>query len=75
MNNEQAPKLRAVETERDRFLRHLAEVKTVMKVKGKNELIGIIAALLVDNYGMKQALEARKPLQNFGQKLKGLFRA
>jgi ATP-dependent protease ClpP protease subunit len=35
---------------------HLAEVKKVMKVKGKNELIKIIGALLVDNHLLNQAM-------------------
>lgn len=67
-------KLRVVESEFDAFQRHLAEVKTAMKPKGKNELIAIISALLVDNYALKQALEARKPQNRFLKALKGLVK-
>lgn len=66
--------MKLVETPQAAFERHLNEVKLVMKPKGKNELIKIIGALLVDNHGMKVALAARKPHNKFLKALTNLLK-
>ncbi len=67
------PKLRTAETETEAFLRHMNEVRIVMTAKTKTELIQIIGALLVDNKGLKTALEARKPVSKLKKLMKRML--
>lgn len=52
------PALKSVPTLESEMQRMVAEVKKHCKPMSKNELIRYIAALLVDNYGMTQRLQA-----------------